>query len=210
MFLSTKSSYSNIFERSCDTGDWSNDAENSVINILHLKIYYNRKLIIIAIIFYLFTVHWTNKSCFGNHRRLLSKTLKHLINLHLNSSYFEILYIECKHQNINKITNTRHFLTRLYTLTSHDKSCDYKSLREKNIFWSFWNAESKTCHLPTMSKQSTLWSVCNLLYLITKALPWLQHSKWLQCISFSVSLKVMIIFSSFKHMGWKPIITFFW
>ncbi len=35
-----------ISEGSCDTEDWSNDAENTALhhrNKLHLKIYYNRK-----------------------------------------------------------------------------------------------------------------------------------------------------------------------
>ncbi len=49
-----------ISEESCDTEDWSNDAENSALhhrNKLHFKIYQNRKLILeIAIIFYNITV----------------------------------------------------------------------------------------------------------------------------------------------------------
>jgi len=42
--LSSKSAYSN--EGSCDTEDWSNDAEKSALhhrNKLHLKIYSKRK-----------------------------------------------------------------------------------------------------------------------------------------------------------------------
>ncbi len=49
-----------ISEGSCDTEDWSNDAENSALhhrNILHFKIYYNRKwFLYILIIFHNITV----------------------------------------------------------------------------------------------------------------------------------------------------------
>ncbi len=42
-----------ISEESCDTEDWSNDAENSALHLrnkLHFKIYSNRKVIVIVII----------------------------------------------------------------------------------------------------------------------------------------------------------------
>ncbi len=45
-FLNSKSVYSNDFWRSCDTEDWSNDAENTAAhhkNKLHFTIYSNRK-----------------------------------------------------------------------------------------------------------------------------------------------------------------------
>jgi len=49
-----------ISDGSCDTEDWSNDAENSALhnrNKLHFRIYYNRKqLFIIVIIFHNITV----------------------------------------------------------------------------------------------------------------------------------------------------------
>ncbi len=46
LFLSSKSAYYYDFWRSCDTEDWSNDAENTAlhqINKLHFNIYYNRQ-----------------------------------------------------------------------------------------------------------------------------------------------------------------------
>ncbi len=52
-----------ISEGSCDTEDWSNDAENSALhhrNKLYFKIYYNRKLSFqIAIIFTKITLLFT-------------------------------------------------------------------------------------------------------------------------------------------------------
>ncbi len=49
-----------ISEGSCDTGDWSDDAENSALhhrNKLHFKVYSNRKSIFLnVIIFYNTTV----------------------------------------------------------------------------------------------------------------------------------------------------------
>ncbi len=36
-FLNSKSAYLNYFWRSCDTEDWSNDAENTFDNIFKLK-----------------------------------------------------------------------------------------------------------------------------------------------------------------------------
>ncbi len=44
--FSSNSAYWMISEESCDTVDWSNDAENSALhnrNKLHFKIYSNRK-----------------------------------------------------------------------------------------------------------------------------------------------------------------------
>ncbi len=51
MFLSIKSAFREMFEGSCDTEDWSNDAENSDLhhmNKLHFTVYYNRILIFIS------------------------------------------------------------------------------------------------------------------------------------------------------------------
>jgi len=54
-----------ISKGSCDTADWSNDAENSALhnrNKLHFRIYYNRKqLFIIVIIFHNITVFFLIK-----------------------------------------------------------------------------------------------------------------------------------------------------
>ncbi len=59
-FLSSKSVYYNDFWRSCDTEDWSNDAENTAAhhrNKLHFKIYSNKKqLFKTVIIFHNITV----------------------------------------------------------------------------------------------------------------------------------------------------------
>ncbi len=48
-YLSSKSVYENDFWRSCDTEDWSNDAENTAAhhsNKLHFKVYSNGKVIL--------------------------------------------------------------------------------------------------------------------------------------------------------------------
>ncbi len=48
-FLSSKSVYYYDFWRSCDTEDWSNDAENTAAhhrNKLHFNIYSHRKVLI--------------------------------------------------------------------------------------------------------------------------------------------------------------------
>ncbi len=63
-----------ISEGSCDTEDWSNDAENSALhyrNKLHLTIYYNRKqLFYIVIIFQNITVVAVlNKRSLGEQKR---------------------------------------------------------------------------------------------------------------------------------------------
>ncbi len=45
-FMVIKSAYQNDFWRSCDTEDWSNDAENTALhhkNKLHSEIYSNTK-----------------------------------------------------------------------------------------------------------------------------------------------------------------------
>ncbi len=64
-----------ISKGSCDTEDWSNDAENSAFhhrNKLHLKIHFNIKLFKSAIIFHSIT---------GEHNTFL-------ITLNLNSSVY--------------------------------------------------------------------------------------------------------------------------
>ncbi len=67
-----------ISEGSCDTEDWSNDAENSVLrhrNKLYFKVYSNRKPILeIAIrfhnILFFFLYFWLNKYSLNEQKKL--------------------------------------------------------------------------------------------------------------------------------------------
>ncbi len=68
-----------ISEESCDTEDWSNDAENSALhhrNELHFTIYSNRKqLFKIVIIFHIlcFSQYFSSNKCsLGEHKTLLA------------------------------------------------------------------------------------------------------------------------------------------
>ncbi len=99
-----------ISEGSCDTEDWSNDAENSGLhhrNKLHFKIWWNRKqILLIVIIFHniFFFYHG-----FGEHRRLFFfKTLKHLTNPKLLESSVCLKVYKLKFYNINSHYNTHH------------------------------------------------------------------------------------------------------
>ncbi len=68
-----------ISEGSCDTEDWSNDAENSALTtvINYILQYSNREQLFLIVIFHnitVFTAFWTNECSFGEQKRLLSKT----------------------------------------------------------------------------------------------------------------------------------------
>ncbi len=63
-----------ISEGSCDTEDWSNDAENTALhhkNKLHLKIYSNRNCNFKCLLYF-----WSHKCSLGEHKIILPKTLK--------------------------------------------------------------------------------------------------------------------------------------
>ncbi len=109
-FLSSKSAYYYDFWRSCDTEDWSNDAENTAAhhsNQLQFTIYSNRKqlFLIIIIIFHNITdllYFWPNKCSLGEQK---ISCVCFFVFLLLLSFFFFYLSHEKSHMRLIVILN---------------------------------------------------------------------------------------------------------
>ncbi len=83
MFLEHQISISNDFWRSCDTEDWSNDAENTAlitaINYILQYILTENRYFNITIFYGV----WSNKCSFGKQKRLSLKSIMYVNIMHM-------------------------------------------------------------------------------------------------------------------------------